>query len=216
MTIKQSILKFIYPLVQKLSGINDKDSGTSINTGNVSATVPFYSLHGTLANKSAFDFNTLKGKKVMVVNLASNCGFTGQYEELEKLRRMHQSDLVILGFPANYFKGQEPGSDEEIESFCRINYGVSFPIFTKASVIKSGQQEVFEWLSNKDKNGWNGHQPSWNFCKYLLNENGELVATFKSHVSPLDNEVLQMIEQPVSSGYNQQRVINKVNQLPPC
>lgn len=215
MTVKQTILKFIYPLIGKLSGLKNKESGIYSNTRQTSAVVPFYSLHATLANKSGFDFTTLKGKKVMLVNVASNCGFTAQYDELEKLSQLYKSSLVVLGFPANDFKGQEPGSDEEIENFCRVNYGVSFPIFTKASVIKPGQQEVFAWLTSKDKNGWNDLQPSWNFCKYLVNENGELHATFKSHVSPLDKEVLKMIEQPGSFNFKQ-HVVNKVNHLPPC
>ena len=193
MTLQQTILKFLYPLIIKLSGIKDKDSGTQINKNQVGAPVSFYSLTAVLANKSVFDFSILNGKKVMLVNLASHCGFTAQYEELQKLSQLYKSELVILGFPANDFKGQEPGSDEDIESFCKINYGVSFPIFTKASVIKPGQQKVFSWLTDKDKNGWNDDQPSWNFCKYLVSEDGTLQATFKSHVSPLDEEVLKMI-----------------------
>ncbi len=215
MTVKQTILKFIYPLISRLSGIKNKDSDKYINTHHASAIVSFYSLHATLANKSTFDFTTLKGKKVMLVNLASNCGFTAQYEELEKLSQLYKSAVVVLGFPANDFKGQEPGSDEEIENFCRVNYGVSFPVFTKASVIKPAQQEVFDWLTSKDKNGWNDLQPSWNFCKYLVNEDGSLLATFKSHISPLDAAVLKMIEEPASYG-NEQHAVTKVNQLPPC
>jgi len=215
MTLQQSIMKFLYPLIIKLSGMKDKNSGIKINTTRVSAPVSFYSLTAVLANKSVFDFSILIGKKVMLVNLASNCGFTAQYEELQKLSQLYKSEMVILGFPANDFKGQEPGSDEEIESFCKINYGVSFSIFTKASVVKPDQQEVFSWLTDKDKNGWNDDQPSWNFCKYLVSEDGTLEATFKSHVSPLDEEVLKMLKEQAPLMPDTKK-INKMNQLPPC
>lgn len=197
MTLKQTILKFVYPLFRKYSHKKSNNSGVQINAGHAAAITSFYSLQGTLIDKTIFDFNNLKGKKVLLVNLASNCGFTPQYQELEKLNQLYTPNLQVLGFPANDFKSQEPGTDDQIEEFCRRNYGVSFHLFTKASVLKPGQQQVFEWLSSKEKNGWNDQPPSWNFCKYLVDENGNLLYIFKPSISPLNVVVINAIEAPV-------------------
>ena len=154
------------------------------------AKVSFYELKSILNNGKEFDFNQLKGKKVMLVNTASNCGFTGQYEGLEKLHQQHKDKLVLIGFPANDFKEQEKGSDEEIATFCKINFGVTFLLMKKSSVVKGPQQnEVYAWLSNPDKNGWNNQQPTWNFCKYIVDENGELTNFFEASIEPSGKEI---------------------------
>jgi glutathione peroxidase len=212
MTLKQSILKFLYPLIRKLSA--RKNTGMVVNSHEVGPAIPFYSLHATLIGNKPFDFATLKGKKVLLVNLASNCGFTGQYDELETLSKMFESRMVILGFPSNDFKGQEPGSNEEIEQFCKINYGITFSLFTKAPVSGPDQQPVFEWLSTRQKNGWNDKPPSWNFCKYLVDEYGHLEGFFESHVSPLDIEILKMIKTPASLSAIQQNAVNEMMERP--
>jgi len=118
-----------------------------------------------------------------------------QYDELEKLYEEHKDKLVILGFPANDFGAQEPGSDEEIAQFCKINFGVTFPIMAKSAVVKgAGQNPVFAWLTNSKLNGWNNQQPEWNFNKYLVNEQGLLVGYYPSGVSPLADEIVAEIE----------------------
>jgi glutathione peroxidase len=140
------------------------------------------------------DFGKLKDKKVMIVNTASNCGYTNQYSELQELYEKNKERLVIIGFPSNDFKEQEKGSDEEIAQFCQVNFGVSFPLAKKSVVIKSAEQnKVFEWLTHREFNGWNEQQPSWNFSKYLVNENGVLTHYFDPAVSPLSSDILKAI-----------------------
>lgn len=139
-------------------------------------------------------FQELKGKKVLIVNTASNCGYTHQYAELQELYRSHSDTLTIIGFPSNNFREQEKGSDEEIATFCQVNYGVTFPLAKKSDVLKGeGQNKVFEWLTNKQLNGWNEQEPSWNFSKYLINEQGLLTHYFDPAVSPLSTEVRQAV-----------------------
>lgn len=195
MTARQKVLKAVYPawiFLTKLVGVNSE----SLTNEASKPAVSFHSLKGTLNNGTAFDFSTLKGKKVLLVNTASHCGYTGQYDELQKLYETFENKLVILGFPANDFKEQEKGTDEEIAEFCKINFGVSFPLMQKSSVIKSEHQnEVFKWLTDSTKNGWNGKQPSWNFSKYLVNEEGVLTHYFDPSVSPMSEQVVKEIEQ---------------------
>jgi glutathione peroxidase len=132
---------------------------------------------------------------VLLVNTASNCGFTNQYDDLQKLHEQFPNELVILGFPANDFKEQEKGNDEEIAQFCKINFGVTFQLMKKSSVVKApDQNEVFRWLTDSTKNGWNSKQPSWNFSKYLINEEGVLINYFDPSVSPLSEEVISEIK----------------------
>ncbi|MCC6727139.1 MAG: glutathione peroxidase [Saprospiraceae bacterium] len=134
------------------------------------------------------DFTQYKGKKVVLLNVASKCGYTPQYADWEAFYKQHGDKVVVLGFPANNFMGQEPGSNEDIASFCSKNYGVSFPMFQKISVKGDDTHPLYQWLSKKDKNGWNDQAPSWNFCKYVVNEKGELVSFFPSGVKPDDAE----------------------------
>jgi len=153
----------------------------------------FYDFKMKDLNGKEVDFSSFKGKKIMVVNVASKCGYTPQYEALQKLYTEHSDKIVILGFPANNFGGQEPGSNDEIKSFCSENYGVTFPMFEKISVKGFDKDPLYRWLSDAALNGWNNEEPSWNFCKYLLNEKGELIKYFPSKVSPLDQEILDII-----------------------
>ena len=139
------------------------------------------------------DFSKFKGKKILIVNTASECGFTPQYEDLEKLYETYKDKLVIVGFPANNFGGQEPGTNAEISSFCSLNYGVSFQMMEKVVVKGSGKCELYQWLSDKSKNGWNEKEPSWNFCKYVINEKGELQNFFASGIKPNSPEFLAAI-----------------------
>lgn len=191
MNIRQKILKAVYPAFMALRGKKAKVFGKE----NVQAPVSFYSLKSTANNGSDYDFRQLKGKKVLIVNTASNCGFTSQYDQLQELSEKYKDKLLIIGFPANDFKEQEKGNDEEIAQFCKSNFGVTFPLMKKSSVRKGSEQnDVFKWLSDSAKNGWNNKQPSWNFSKYLVNENGNLVHYFDPAVSPLSKEVIEEIE----------------------
>lgn len=131
-----------------------------------------------------------KGRKILVVNTASDCGYTPQYKELQELYAQNQDRLVVIGFPANDFKEQEKGGDAAIAQFCQLNFGVSFPLAKKSSVVKGPQQNpVFAWLSHKELNGWNDQQPSWNFSKYIIDENGVLTHYFDPSISPMSREV---------------------------
>jgi glutathione peroxidase len=153
----------------------------------------FYSFKLNSIEGEPVDFSKFKGKKVLIVNTASKCGFTPQYAELEELHEKYGDKLVILGFPANDFKGQEPGSNEEIAEFCKKNYGVKFQMFEKISVVGEDQHPLYQWLSKKEMNGWNNEAPKWNFSKYLINEKGELVKFFDSKVKPMSKEMMDAI-----------------------
>jgi len=131
----------------------------------------------------------------MVVNTASECGLTPQYEGLQKLYDSYKDDnFVIVGFPANNFGGQEPGSDEQIAAFCKENYGVSFPMMSKISVKGSDMHEVYHFLTEKDKNGLQDSEVAWNFQKYLLNKQGQLEKVIKPNTLPTDAEIVNWIE----------------------
>ena len=178
MTIRQKLLKAVYPVMiwfTKVTGTNT----TSFSNTKVAPLVPIYSLPAIENDGKPLNLNDFKGKKILLVNTASDCGYTGQYGELEKLYREHKEKLVVLGFPANDFKEQEKGTDENIAAFCKSNFDVSFPLLKKSKVVKgTGQNEIFQWLTNKNKNGWNDQAPTWNFCKYLVDEHGKLVNPF--------------------------------------
>ncbi len=125
-----------------------------------------------------------KGKKVVILNVASKCGFTPQYADWEKFYKENGDKIVVLGFPANNFGSQEPGTSEEIGTFCQKNYGVTFPMFEKVDVLGTNQAPLYKWLTTKSLNGWNDKVPTWNFCKYVINEKGELTNFFASNVKP--------------------------------
>ncbi len=139
------------------------------------------------------DLESYKGKKVLIVNTASECGYTPQYDDLQQLHETYGAKITVLGFPANNFGAQEPGSDTEIGAFCRKNFGVTFQLFQKSDVIGEHQNELYKWLTNKDQNGWNNEQPNWNFCKFLISENGELLKFYSSAVSPMSDELVKML-----------------------
>ncbi|MBL0132410.1 MAG: glutathione peroxidase [Chitinophagaceae bacterium] len=184
MTYRQKMLKAVYPALMwftKLTGKNTK----GLSNKDVIPPVSFYTLAGVLNNGDTVLFNSFRDKKVLLVNTASDCGYTNQYEDLQKLSEQYKDKLVVIGFPANDFKEQEKRADKDIAEFCKLNFGVTFPLMQKSIVIKSAQQNpVFQWLSDSTKNGWNKRYPSWNFSKYLVNEKGVLTNYFGSSVSP--------------------------------
>jgi len=194
MTREQSIKKFLYSIwmfIQKMTGSKSK---IRLNKENKKPLSSFYDLKSTLNNGNEFFFSNLKSKKTLIVNTASDCLYTNQYEELEKLYQLYPSKIMILGFPANDFKEQEKASDNDIAQFCKINFGVTFPLMKKSIVIKSEHQnEIYRWLTDANKNGWNEQQPTWNFSKYLINENGILTHYFEPTLSPLSKEIKNAI-----------------------
>lgn len=140
------------------------------------------------------DFSKFKGKKILIVNTASECGFTPQYEDLEKLYETYKDKLVIVGFPANNFGGQEPGTNEEIGAFCKKNYGVTFPMATKVSVKGKDIAPIFKFLTDKKLNGVKNTIILWNFTKFLLNEKGEIVDTFISTTKPTSDSITKYLK----------------------
>lgn len=194
MTFRQKLLKLLYPLFNKLNLLAGK-SNRILKSTNV-ATTSFYDLKTILNNGSELDFASLKGKKVLLVNTASDCGYTNQYEGLQALHEKYRDKLVLIGFPANDFGEQEKGSDATIEQFCKVNFGVTFPLAKKSTVIKNeAQNPVYQWLTNEEKNGWNYTAPTWNFCKYLVDENGELTHFFEAAIEPMSEELTQAVEE---------------------
>lgn len=139
------------------------------------------------------DFASFKGKKILIVNTASECGYTPQYAELEKLYQQYKEKLVIVGFPTNDFGGQEPGSNTEIKSFCQKNYGVTFPMAEKITVKGSDIAPVYKWLTHKEDNGVLDAQIKWNFNKFLIDEEGHLMKKFDSGVTPMSEEIVKLL-----------------------
>ena len=152
----------------------------------------FYGLQLNDINGNKIDLVSLKGKKVLIVNVASKCGYTSQYSDLQDLYENHSDKLEIIGIPCNDFGRQEPGSASEIKNFCKMNYGVTFTLAEKQKIKSKPVSGVYEWLSNPDLNGWNSSLPSWNFCKYMIDESGKLTHFFKSGVNPNDKEILDL------------------------
>ncbi len=166
---------------------------TKSNAQDKKAKTSFYQLSFTSLDGKKVDFSTFKGKKVLIVNTASKCGFTPQYADLQKLSDQYKDKLVVVGFPSNDFGKQEPGTNEEIANFCQVNYGVTFLMMEKSDVKGKDKNVVYQWLTNKDKNGWNTEEPSWNFCKYLVDENGNLQKFYSSRVTPMSEDITKEI-----------------------
>jgi glutathione peroxidase len=155
----------------------------------------FYDFKVTDIDGNTFDLAQLKGKKVMVVNTASKCGNTPQYEQLQEIYEKYgNAGFTVIGFPANNFANQEPGTNEEIEEFCQKNYGVTFPMMSKISVKGDDIAPVYQWLTQKDKNGKMDSEVTWNFQKYLIDENGNLVEMINPRTKPDDEKVLSWIQ----------------------
>ena len=152
----------------------------------------FYDLQLNDINGKKIDLLSFKGKKVLLVNVASKCGYTNQYSDLQDLYENYSDELEIIGIPCNDFGRQEPGTASEIKNFCKINYGVTFTLTEKQRIKSNPVSGIYEWLSNPDLNGWNSSLPSWNFCKYVIDESGKLTHFFKSGVNPNGREILDL------------------------
>jgi len=154
----------------------------------------FYDFKVQTIDGSDFSFSSLKGKKVMIINTASKCGNTPQYADLEKLYQKYGGEnFVIIGFPANNFGAQEPGSNTEIKEFCTKNYGVTFPMMSKISVKGSDMHELYKWLTSKAQNGVQDSEVKWNFQKYLIDEKGKLVKVVEPRTNPMDPVIIDWL-----------------------
>ena len=176
-----------------ISFLYSKNNRPQIDISNLSKS--FYDYTATSIDGEVVSMADYKGKVVLIVNVASKCGFTPQYKGLQSLSEKYKEDLVVLGFPANNFLWQEPGKNSKIKQFCQTQYGVTFPMFEKVSVKKNkNQHPIFSWLSSANLNGWNNNAPSWNFYKYLFDKEGKLVDIFSSKVTPMSEEILKYLE----------------------
>ena len=194
MTIRQFVIKNIYPLLQKYLW-SEKRSETISNIKKAQPLSSFYKLKTASIKGEEINFENFRGKKVLLVNTASDCGFTPQLTGLQKLHEQYEQKLVVLGFPSNDFKEQEKGMDAEIAAFCQANYGVTFTMMKKSVVVKNNNQtEVYNWLNNASLNGWNNQAPVWNFSKYLVNEQGVLTNYFGPSVNPMDEEMIKALK----------------------
>lgn len=190
------ILSLIAIVAISMACMTKESSSNSTNT-NTQASEPqtIYQFKVTDIEGKEFDFSTLKGKKIMVVNTASKCGLTPQYEKLEALYKTYKDkNFVIVGFPSNDFLSQEPGTDEEINAFCQKNYGVSFPMMSKISVKGKDMHPVYKFLTSKALNGLEDNKVQWNFQKYLIDENGILVKVIPPGTQPDAEEIVSWLK----------------------
>lgn len=193
-SLRQRFLNKVYPLLMRFTKLSGRNALLLQNRDLIPPPIPFYDLQVMSINGKVFPLEKTRGKKVLLVNTASDCGYTPQYDELQKLHDDFGQRLVVIGFPSNDFKNQERGTDEQIEQFCKASFGVNFLLAKKTVVVNSADQnEVFKWLTQSARNGWNDQQPVWNFSKYLLNEEGVLTHFFGPAISPLSPSVIDAI-----------------------
>ena len=172
-----------------------QNQNKTITTANTMEKQTIYQFKVEDLSGKTFDFSSLKGKKILVVNTASKCGLTPQYKDLEKIYKEYKDKgFVIVGFPANNFGHQEPGTNAEIETFCEMNYGVTFPMMSKISVKGSDIHPIYQFLTEKAKNGVQDSDVQWNFQKYLINEKGELAKVISPEVLPTDDAIVGWIK----------------------
>jgi len=182
-----------------LQSISTTEKKTSIinqhDMGNKKADTIF-SIHRFKVNQidgGTIDFSLFKGKKILIVNTASACGYTPQYKELQELFDLYKEKLMVVGFPANDFGGQEPGSNADIQVFCAKNYGVTFPMAAKISVTGKGMAPIYQYLTQKEQNGVLNAEIKWNFNKFLIDETGIVIKKFESSVSPMSKEIISLL-----------------------
>jgi glutathione peroxidase len=187
MTFRQKMLRSIYPMLARITKKAGPNGLIARPDKQVTPPASLYDLQVNLINGDRCTLDKYRGKKILLVNTASDCGYTGQYASLQSLQERYPDQLVIIGFPANDFKEQEKAGNEQIAAFCQRNYGVTFPLSEKVTVVKgNGQDPVFRWLSNPAMNGWNDRAPVWNFTKYLIDEEGRLAGYFGPAIDPMD------------------------------
>ncbi|GAB4093810.1 glutathione peroxidase [Flaviaesturariibacter terrae] len=193
LTARQRLLRALYPIYLWMMRLTGRHRTVLRNPG-ATPQHSLYDLEVPLATGGTLPLAQLRGRKLLLVNTASDCIYTDQYKELQQLMAHYGDGLQVIAFPSNDFKDQEKGSDADIAGFCSTNYGVTFPVAHKATVACiDGQQPVFRWLTDKKLNGWNSKSPSWNFSKYLVNEEGVLTHYFDPAISPSNHELIKAI-----------------------
>jgi glutathione peroxidase len=170
----------------------NKDN-TKTNTTKEMTMTSFYDIKINGIDGKKIDLTAYKGKKIMIVNVASECGYTPQYEQLEQLYKDNIKNLVIIGCPSNDFGGQEPGTNDQIVAFCKKNYGVTFPLTDKVGITKN-THELYQWLTQKTKNGVSDNEVKWNFTKFLIDEYGHLFKSLPSGVTPMDDQITKWVK----------------------
>jgi len=192
--ILKTIIGFIVSIIIcSLIFVTSCSQKIRINVGGINSLKSFYDLEANTIDDEKIRMSQFKGKKILIVNVASECGYTHQYGSLQKLYEDNYNNLYILAFPSNDFLNQEPGSSSEIKEFCKVNFGIKFNIFEKISVNGKNIHPIYNWLSNKELNGWNSQKPSWNFNKYLIDENGNLIGYWAAAIDPLSDDILSKI-----------------------
>lgn len=194
MTITQKINRTFYPILARMAKVFGIKGRVATNLDAAKPLRSIYNLQCYNNQGAVVALNHYKGRYMLIANTASNCGYTQQYAELQQLQDKFTQSLSVIAFPSNDFAGQEPGSDEEIEQFCQVNFGVKFPLMMKSEVTGLHKNAVFAWLSTPQSNGWNSREPNWNFCKYLIAPDGRLLGFFESGVSPLDDRITGLIK----------------------
>ena len=164
------------------------------NINNKKPITSFYELEAISIDGDRIKMSDFKGKNILIVNVASKCGYTPQYKSLQELYETYKDELYILAFPSNQFLGQEPGSNNQIKSFCEVNFGVKFDIFEKISVKGSKIHPIYRWLSDSKLNGWNSQKPNWNFSKYLIDTDGKLVGLWGPSIEPQSKEITDFLK----------------------
>ena len=192
----QSLMKFVVSLLPMLAWLFS--TGYTLNHPVVidtpQANASFYNLTVEDIDGGTIRMADYKGKYVLCVNVASQCGYTPQYKDLQALYERYQDNLVIIGFPCNQFLGQEPGDNTEIKGFCEKNYGVTFPLTAKIDVKGKHQHPIYQWLTSQEVDGRSEHEVKWNFHKFLVNPEGKLIAVYPSKVKPLSPEILTRLQ----------------------
>ena len=192
----QSLMKFVVSLLPMLAWLFS--TGYTLNhpavVDTLQANASFYNLTVEDIDGGTIRMADYKGKYVLCVNVASQCGYTPQYKDLQALYERYQDNLVIIGFPCNQFLGQEPGDNTEIKGFCEKNYGVTFPLTAKIDVKGKHQHPIYEWLTSQEVDGRSEHEVKWNFHKFLVNPEGKLIAVYPSKVKPLSPEILTRLQ----------------------
>lgn len=165
-----------------------------VNVGLYAQSKNIYDYSFTDIDGNKVELKQFEGKKILFINVASKCGFTPQYEDLQTLHEKYGDKVALIGFPCNQFLGQEPKGEEEIQAFCQKNYGVEFLMASKIDVKGKDQHPVYEWLTSEELNGVESSKVGWNFQKYLVDENGKLIRHFSPKTNPMDNEIISLIE----------------------
>lgn len=184
MSISLSFRKLLYPVIRKLASVK-----SIYNMTNKKPSVSIYEIQLKDIQGRDVTLSGFRGKRMLIVNTASECGYTPQYEALQRLHDQYGNRIAVLGFPCNDFGSQEPGSEQEIKTFCQTRFHVTFPLFSKVVVKGSDIHPLYTWLTDPAMNGWNTEKPSWNFCKYLVDEEGNLLHFFNSAIDPLDDRI---------------------------